>query len=62
MLWRLDSGAFEIYDQRCPCAHAHTVWNGTDEGSGYEALSRIAKNPPEFLPCAPGVVAFDSKD
>jgi hypothetical protein len=61
MLWET-AGAFFIYDQRCPRAHAHAVWSGTHEGAGFDALSALSKNPPPFLPCAPGVVAFDPKD
>lgn len=58
-LWKVAPGEFHVYDGRCPREHAHTVWSGTDRGAGVEALRALRASPPPFLPCAPGVVAFD---
>lgn len=51
MLWEVKPGEFEIYDQRCARAHAHTVWAGTAEDAGLRALDALATNPPAYLPC-----------
>lgn len=58
-LWLLaesvNGSSYYIYDERCPREHAHVVWSGSSGIAGIEAMSRLDRNPPTFLPCAPGV-------
>jgi hypothetical protein len=51
-------GPYRIFDQRCPRAHAHTVWSGRHVESAVRAVHALAENPPPFLPCEPGVTSI----
>lgn len=58
MLWETRPGEFDITDQRCPRAHAHVIYSSTECEVACRTLRALAADPPDFVPCAPGVMPF----